>query len=867
MFAADAPLVGREEELEQIEKLLCRDVPLVTLVGTGGVGKTRLAAELRSHWEGDTFLVDATNSGEVHELVGEAASVMGLALPGVGVEQALTTIGNHLRQRRHPLVVIDNAETALEAVATVVRSCCEAAPQSRVLVTSREPLRLRFEARLEILPLTAVDAVELFNACVERVRGRPLNVEELSEAAELVEELDRLPLAVLLAASRSNVLSPSQLRARVQGRMALLRGQPRDWPDRHATMHAAIDWSWQMLDENERAAFAQCAAFRAPFTAEAAEHVLAPEPSGGDVLSVVQALRERSLLQGSLEAGSVRFRLLECIREFAMERLEALGAEREALLDRHAVYFADLIREVVRRVPANDALVELALYAPDLKAALEHSASRMPALGAQLALALEQHFAYSGSAELWPQMCERALVLAQRAGDESLIAQGLIAAVRSRRVDMSLPSEDGREMLERAIELSTASGDWMTESDAWRQMGIWGFVAGDLEEAASKFERAAQAAADGGDTQRLASAQANRAHAMWRDGKRDAASQIMSDLMREVESDPSVLQWLRRYRSEFAIDAGELNEAQELLEAEALDLMGHPDPRRRGEIPVALGKIAMERGDAKQASLHFGKARDVARSLGLKDIEGWAEWGLGLAELETGSREAAYRHLETGEAAFERIRQPHSITLRAFRAASLMNDDAGRSIELFTRCAEERSVPAHEADRAAIKVLLLGRGVLADNSPGRVKEVRAAVVAEPGDWHLARSGASVLLASLDLLRARSKFEVQELRIAHDASWFELGEQRIELGRRPILARIFKLLVERRQARAGQSITLDELQKAGWAGERMSARSATKRIQTAISTLRKLGLGNLLEHDGSGYLLNPAVRLKAAPGPE
>jgi len=360
---APAPLtelIGRETELATVDALLQNDrVRLVTLIGPGGIGKSRLAIDLaaRAHERGqETAFVDLTPVREptlVPNVIAEALGVLDTGdLP---IARKLTTA---LRQRRM-LLVLDNFEQVL-AAAPGLTTLLSAAPAVTLLVTSRTLLRVSGEHAVEVGPLAlprsrgdhdmgVADAasVALF---VERARAvkpdfevTPANVDAI---AAICVALDGVPLALELAAARSRMLTPAAMLARLDRRLSLLAGGARDLPPRQRTLRSTIDWSTQLLDEPEKRLLAQLGVFAGAFSLEAVEFV-ASGSSGPEIEPLVGlgALVDNSLVREEDRGGRPYFSLLATVREYALERLEAAGEldETRAL---HARYFAELARSL-----------------------------------------------------------------------------------------------------------------------------------------------------------------------------------------------------------------------------------------------------------------------------------------------------------------------------------------------------------------------------------------------------------------------------------------------------------------------------------------------------------------------------------------
>ncbi len=613
--------VGRARELRALAARFDEGSRLVTVIGPGGAGKTRLSLHYAGSWLGDwpggVYFCDLSECRGLDDIHFAVGSALGIELGGSGPGEQ---IGHAIAGRGRCLLIVDNFEQVIACAADSVGRWLDRAPHARFLATSRERLHLRGEVLLALDSLRLQDeSVDLFVArAADRRPDFVLDAPTRAIVADIVAHLDGLPLAIELAAARVAVLSPRQLLQRLEDRFRLLAG-PEGRSARQATLRRTVDWSWDLLSPAERLALAECAVFEGGFSLAAAEAVLTGDGTAGGtpVLDLVQALVDKSLLRAFVADERARYQVDEpyfgmyvSIRDYARERLRGFGAEAEAGAERrHAEFFAGLGTddrlEAPARADGSAARRSLELDFDNLVAATHRSIARR-----------------------WPAQA----VPAFRAAWEVLELRGPVTlAITLGQELLALPGLDGRP---RALALLTLAMPLHHAGRVEQARAL-------LQEALALARSLAAPDLEGRLLARLGALDLDEGH-IEQAGRHLQAALSLQRAQGDGDAEAATLGSL----GNLAFDQGRLDEARRLYE-QALALSRHAGNRRvAGNLQGNLGLLLFEQGRLPEAREHYELALEAHREIGSRRLEGIVLGNLGLLHAEEQDLDAAASRYE-----------------------------------------------------------------------------------------------------------------------------------------------------------------------------------------------------------------------------
>ncbi len=651
--------IGREWEIEEVKQWLSV-TRLLTLTGMGGSGKTRLAiqvaADLSGEFRDGVFFVALAPLTDP-ELVAYAIAQT-LGVPQRTNQPILNSLKEYL-QPKSMLIVLDNFEQVISA-APLAGELLAACSQITMLVTSREVLRVRGEHEYPVAPLALPNfaempslealaqypAIELF---IERAQAtKPdfvLTQETASAVIEICRRLDGLPLAIELAAARIKVLSPQDMLGQMNHRLQFLTSRSRDLPARQQTLRNAIAWSYDLLDEQEQQFFRRLAVFVGGWTFDAA-HAVAED--GEAALDLLESLFDKSLLRKMDGTRTEeRFVMLELLREFGLEQLEASG-EREAIQLRHANYFLTLAEQAETKLRSAERLEWMNRMEQDhdnLRAALEWSKTAQGTgdlclrLAAALGLFWEAHGYFSEGRE---QLSE---ILASDGGRQRTTTRAKLLAraaeLAYRQSDFTATTELAGESLDISHELQDEQGI----ASALIKLGDAAAEAGDIATASQRFDEALAIWRRIDDKRGMARALINSGFGALRAGDFQQANARLEEALalHRASNDTRGVGFALSGLGDVAVRQGDYARATRLIE-ESLELRRQAGNKWGIGVSLGtLGLVAMRQGELKEAISKLRESLNVRREIGDKSGSAWCLERLAEISQTNGNAEKAVR--------------------------------------------------------------------------------------------------------------------------------------------------------------------------------------------------------------------------------
>ena len=653
-----AAFVGRDDDLAALQQLVTGGARIVSIVGPAGTGKTRLAkAWAVTRFEellprGGVWFCDLAAATELLDVAAAVAGPLGVPLDrAASADEVLDQVGYAIAGRGRVLLLLDNLEQVVAPASKALRRWSELASGALFLTTTRELLRLPGEQVLELGPLDEEAAIQLFRERARAVRPDFAVTDAVRPTvARIVRRLDCIPLAIELAAARSSVLEPAGLLERLSERWKLLSSRRGSGPERQATLRAAIEWSWNLLEPDEQSALAQCSVFRGSFDLSAVEAVVSLD--GGWALDAIEALRDKSLVQAEQVrelGGVVRFRLLVSVREFAAEMLD--GDARRGAEDRHGAFYVAWGEERLQTLDGpkgRSARRELASELDNLHAVVVRNLERNPVMAVRAVLVMSPVLLVTGPLQGHVALLEKAVAATGRlgAGDDADRLRIRTRLVRGTMRSVRSDYEGARADLDEALTLARSLADQTLEGEALAALGALELEQGKMSAASTTQAELAELARATGDPVLSAEAEGLAG--------------------RVVVGDPT------RY-----------DEARELLEraiASQLDL------GRLSGASRLMRSLAVAHAQALQHARStelFRRALEVNRELGNRREQATCLANLGLLANQLGEHGTARRDLEQSLRMHERLgaRKGVGVLLMNLAMTVALQDELERAVE------------------------------------------------------------------------------------------------------------------------------------------------------------------------------------------
>jgi predicted ATPase/class 3 adenylate cyclase/Tfp pilus assembly protein PilF len=768
--------VGRQADLDTLARRLDGDARLVSVLGIGGTGKTRLVTRYGWSWLGDypggVWFCDLSEARGVDGICHGVARALDVPL---GNEDPVIQLGHAIAGRGRCLVLQDNFEQVAGYAGDTLGVWLDQAGEAQFVVTTRELLGLPGEEALALAPLPTSDGAALFVARARSAK-RDFEPDDVASIDALVKVLDGLPLAIELAAARVRVMPPAKLLGRMSERFKLLTSSG-GRRDRQATLRATLDWSWELLSADEQAALAQVSVFEGGFTLEAAEAVLTLDEAWP--MDAVQALVDKSLVR---QVAEDRFDLLVSVQQYAAQQLDASGGRADAEV-RHGALFA-----ICGTYEAIDALDRpgrvtlrraLTLELNNLVAASRRAVARRDGAVAVSTLrgaweVLSLRGPYGVAAGLAAEVLGLELAPVDRARAARCCGMALVSLGRM---------DEAPAYLDAALTLAREVGDHRLEGSVLRDLGGLHQHQGRMDEARVHYDAALTLAREIGDRRLEGTVLGNLGNTHQNLGRMDEARahyDAALTVVREIGD--------RRFEGITLGNLGNLHQHQGRIDEArayydaALTLAREVGNRRsEGTVLGNLGYTYQNQGRTDEARAHFDAALTVVRETGNRRAEGTVLGNLGNLHQNLGQLDASRAHYD---AALTVIRETGNRRSEGIVLGNLgsLHQHQGRMDEARVHYDSALTV-AREVGNRRFEGVTLGKLAGLHQDQGRMDEARAhydaalTVIRETGN----RRSEGIVLASMGSLDQKQG-GMDEARGHYDAAltiFREIGDRGFE----------------------------------------------------------------------------------------
>ena len=907
----DDSFVGRQQETTVLKRAFDSGRRLVTISGIGGAGKTRLALEFARTYTETAIVIDLSAAREVTDLTIAMAGVLSGQCP----DETPNGIAVGLATLEDALFVLDAVEGILPEACSVISQWHRSAPGVRFLVTSRIPLGAASE---QVILLTALDASDSMTLLVDRASALNFRFdpdEDRQSLQRVLEQLEGIPLAIELAAARTQTLSPDQLSQRLDEPLRVLRSHLRDVSPRHAAMEATLEWSWELLTPAERSVLARLLVFHKSFSIRAAEAIASVDGERPNaIISILESLVQHGLLRLVETPSGRRLRLIGVVRDYVGRHLS--DDERDAVEQRHTRFFVELIEPLVdaedfARQLLDDCDPVLIPEVENLESIVERSSATVhDRVCATLALvAILSRLGPASRLQRILDLTTEHVRLDPGATTLAKLQLELAKAYAKRFLRTTGPSE---EELTLGYETALEKGALPLAALLQHFLAREAILQGDIDNATTIYEAAYQLALRSESDVAIAQCIQGLAIIPFRQGYFDealvAAKEVIS-LADRLRYRRTRWNWLQNYSvalyecgrieealqaaarvrtlieeaesldlltinvsllAEYSASAGKLQDArhwlaegQKLLDNRALR-SSHP----RDGFHILRFWLALTEGDMEAAEAALAPGHWRQRPSQISQEQAVAEGCRALIVLLRGRPSAAIQNLNQSLPVRRQIPDQQFevlIALGFLAVAHAMMGDAKSALSSLED-AQQPQIRSLRVKQVLTVLELATRAALSE--PDAIAKSRTALSAirrGDGPWV---AYVELVVAARLLERVMADVDARggrTLRIGKDLAWIQVDSSPVlNLRRRRVPQRLIRCLLQARERSIEDAVPTDRLLDAAWPNDKASRASLENRLWATLSKLRRAGLDGVIERIDRGYRIHPEVKVDESP---